>query len=258
MVHGRTGIAFPRADFLQSLAEGQKLRMFELPGLRGGRSYDTIEDIAGVYVAQLLDEYPRGPILLASFCAGGLIALEMADQLAKMGRPIHHLVLLDPPTHAGSLGRAGASALLPPPRKWMNAVMESLLPASVVRRRRELKYRELLTQKMLADPVQRAEWADLPFSTIPRARLSAAYSLYRPKPYRGSVTLLSSRAHDSAFQAGSNLAKLLPQLRVELVAKTHSDIDNPDVGRAMQKAFDAALGREGTRASYDRQSSIAE
>jgi hypothetical protein len=178
----------------------------------------------------------------------------MADQLAKRERPIHHLVLLDPPTHGGSLGRAGALGLLPPPRKWMDAVIESLLPATVVRRRRESKYRKLLTRKMLNDPRQRAEWAHLPFSTVPRARLSAAYSVYRPKPYRGSVTLLSSQAQDSAFQAGSNLAKLLPQLCIELVANTHSDIDNPEVGRAMQRAFDAALGLEGSGGRSDRSS----
>ena len=255
MVHGRNGISFPRPDFVKSLAEGQKLRLFELPGLRGGRSYDSVEDIAGVYVAQLLDEYPRGPILLAAFCAGGLIALEMAAQFSELGRPIEHLVLLDPPMHAGSMGRIGAREHWPPPRKWAEAIVESLLPAPLLRRRREMSYRGLLAGKMLVDPVQRAKWADFPLSTIPRAKLSAAYSVYRPKPYTGPVTVFSSEEPDSAFQAGTKIAQLLPRSTVELVAKTHSDIDDPAVGRAMQTAFDVALSGHGTHAGVDNRSS---
>ena len=69
----------------RALAEGQKLRMFELPGIRGGKYYERIEDIAAVYIDQLNQEYPRGPILLESFCAGALIAIEMANQLAETG-----------------------------------------------------------------------------------------------------------------------------------------------------------------------------
>ena len=249
MVHGRSGISFPRPDFVQSLAAGQQLRMFELPGLRGGRCYDSVEDIAAVYVAQLQDEYPRGPILLAAFCAGGLIALEMDAQFARLGRPIHHLVLLDPPMHAGSMGRGGAHTLWLPPRKWLEALLESVLPASLVRRQRELRYRGLIVGKMLVVPVQRARWADFPFSTIPRAKLSAAYSVYRPKPYHGAVTIFSSEEPDSAFQAGSKLANLLPRSRVELISQTHSDIDDPAVGRAMQLAFDVATGRDRTKPS---------
>ena len=36
VVHGRRGYTMPAPQFLQALAEGQKLRMFELPGIRGG------------------------------------------------------------------------------------------------------------------------------------------------------------------------------------------------------------------------------
>jgi thioesterase domain-containing protein/acyl carrier protein len=255
LIHGRSGISFPRTDFLPSLAEDQKLHMFELPGLRGGRCYDYVEDIAAVYVAQLLDKYPRGPILLAAFCAGGLIALEMAAQLAGKGRPIHHLVLLDPPMR--SLGRAGAHLQWPLPRKWIRTLLEGLLPVPLVRRLRELRYRRLLARRMLEDPLNRAKWAELPFATIPRAKLSAACSVYWPKPYRGPVTVLSSEEPTTAYRAESNLAKLLPQSRVEFIAKAHSDIANPGVGRAMQTAFDAALDRDGTMASHDRKVPIA-
>ena len=38
----------------------------------------------------------KGPVLIASFCVGALIALEMASQLAARDRPVAQLVLLDP------------------------------------------------------------------------------------------------------------------------------------------------------------------
>ena len=112
VVPGRGGYTLPQAQFRQALAKGQNLRMFELPGIRGGKYYEHIEDIAAVYIDQLNQEYPRGPILLASFCAGGLIAIEMASQLADNGRPIKHLVLCDPPVRRnGTLGVGTARSI---------------------------------------------------------------------------------------------------------------------------------------------------
>ena len=96
LVHGRLGYTLPKPEFRQAFAEGQELFVFELPGIRGGQSLDRTEDIAAVYVAKLVEHYPQGPILIASFCVGALIALEMASQLANLGRPVTQLVLLDP------------------------------------------------------------------------------------------------------------------------------------------------------------------
>ena len=70
-VHGREGFTLLKPSFKRALADDQKLIMFELPGIRGGRSYERIEDIAAIYVGQLAEEYPQGPILLAAFCKIG-------------------------------------------------------------------------------------------------------------------------------------------------------------------------------------------
>ena len=86
LVHGRLGYTLPKPEFRQAFAEGQELFVFELPGIRGGQSLDRTEDIAAVYVAKLVEHYPQGPILIASFCVGALIALEMASQLARSGQ----------------------------------------------------------------------------------------------------------------------------------------------------------------------------
>ena len=96
IVHGRLGYTLPKPEFRQAFAKGQELFVFELPGIRGGLSFDRTEDIAAAYVAKLVEHYPKGPVLIASFCVGALIALEMASQLAARDRPVAQLILLDP------------------------------------------------------------------------------------------------------------------------------------------------------------------
>jgi acyl carrier protein len=92
VVHGRQGFTLLKPSFRNALADDQKLFMFELPGIRGGRCYERIEDIAAVYVGQLVEKHPHGPILLAAFCMGSVIALEMAAcPRVRCGRPRHLL-----------------------------------------------------------------------------------------------------------------------------------------------------------------------
>jgi thioesterase domain-containing protein len=242
VVHGRQGLTFPKPEFFRSLAEGQKLHIFELPGLHGGHCYHRIEDIAGVYVAQLKEAHPKGPVLLAAFCAGGLIALEMAAQLAAMGRPICQLVLLDPPIRKGSLG---VGRIDDDKNRWTllqraKARLELAFPAFLMRPVLVMRYRRFLARTSAADP----KWAGLPHSAEARAKLFMAFVYCRPRRYDGRVTILSSTARPRAFRAGFNLQDLLPQVRIEPVTKIHRDIIGPEAARAMQEVFDAALRSE--------------
>ena len=241
VVHGRGGFTLPEPTFFQALAKGQRLRMFELPGIRAGRCYEHIEHIAAVYVAQLCDEYPQGPIFLAAFCAGGLIALEMAAQLAEMGRPICQLVLLDPPIRHGTLGvglmlSSGQRAR----QDWVKAVLRRLLPMRVLCRYHDLKYRMILLRKRRAGSLR---YADFGFSIKAQAKLYVAFLRYQARPYPGPVTILSSSGSSRASRGGARLGDLLPQMRIRLVAETHRGIGgSATAARTMQSVFDGALG----------------
>ena len=244
VVHGRQGLTLPKPDFFQSLAEGQKLRIFELPGLRGGHCYDRLEDIAAVYVAEILEDYPHGPVLLAAFCAGSMIALEMAAQLARMGRPIRQLVLLDPPIRKGSLG----IGRIEDRDRWTlferaKSRLELALPAFLMRPLLEFRYRRFLARTSAEDP----KWSRFPHATKARAKLFMGFVYCRPRRYDGPVTILSSMRRPRAFRAGANLQNLLPQLRIKPVTKAHRDITGPDAARAMQEVFDAALKTQSKR-----------
>ena len=51
--------------------------------------------MAEEYVAAIREVQPQGPYLLGGWSAGGLIALEMAQQLLGQGESIRMLALLD-------------------------------------------------------------------------------------------------------------------------------------------------------------------
>ena len=61
----------------------------------------TIEEIAAVYVREIMDVYPNGPYLLTGYSLGGIIAFEMARQLRNLGKEIKFLGAVD--TYAGNL-----------------------------------------------------------------------------------------------------------------------------------------------------------
>lgn len=57
--------------------------------------HTRIQDMAAFYVQQIRTIQPEGPYLLGGFCAGGVIALEMALQLQQQGHKVGLVALID-------------------------------------------------------------------------------------------------------------------------------------------------------------------
>jgi acetoacetyl-CoA synthetase len=68
--------------------QGRGLREGEVPNTR-------VEDMAADYIEQIRSVQPRGPYALAGFSMGGLIALEIAQQLSQCGETVELVALLD-------------------------------------------------------------------------------------------------------------------------------------------------------------------
>jgi acetoacetyl-CoA synthetase len=65
-------------------------------GLREGEATSSrVEDMAAGYVEQIRSVQPHGPYALAGFSMGGLIALEIAQQLLQCGEKVELVALLD-------------------------------------------------------------------------------------------------------------------------------------------------------------------
>lgn len=73
-------------------------------GLDGRQEpHDSVQAAAAAYIDEIRVVQPRGPYLLCGECVGGVIALEMAQQLRANGEQVTSLLLLDTwlPTDAG-------------------------------------------------------------------------------------------------------------------------------------------------------------
>ena len=195
-------------------------------GLDGGSTKvgDRIEDLATDYVQQILTVQPQGPYFLAGLSNGGIIALEMAQQLLSQGEEIAFLGMFD--TYGPN-----AAYMLPPfarfrssvyyafrysfPRLINKAWMEkNVTKMSLMHNKANAKP---LEQNSPEDRIKLESWIDRvsqyilehsPWSFFtPKEVLgdvvgstsetlkkleeqySKTYKTYAAKPYRGSITL---------------------------------------------------------------------
>jgi amino acid adenylation domain-containing protein len=78
------------------LTDDQPIYAFQALGLNRPASIpDTLEEIAKIYVNELLQVNPDGPYHLAGYSMGGFIAWEMARQLKDIGKTVKSLSILD-------------------------------------------------------------------------------------------------------------------------------------------------------------------
>ena len=96
MVHPPGGIVVCYQALSQRLGRERPFYGIRSRGLHGEPDLPgRLEEMAEEYVAAIREVQPRGPYLLGGWSAGGLVALEMAQQLLAQGESIRMLALLD-------------------------------------------------------------------------------------------------------------------------------------------------------------------
>ncbi|WBL31704.1 alpha/beta fold hydrolase [Sinirhodobacter sp. HNIBRBA609] len=260
VVHGRGGYTVPRPEFHQGLEAGSRLVMFELPGIRGQGPFPRdVTSVAQSYVAQIQREYPEGPILLAAFCAGGLIALEMAAQLRKAGREIAGLVLLDPSIPARvrkrfRLGRRIEKNPTDRAARLRYGLLYGTPDGQSTASSRMVEYLELRLRLIAC--VIKEHWLGklkqqgvfwkhrtAGLRVLPRAWLIVAYRFAWPEPYSGRVHIIASQDRAQEFgRDGSIWSYLLPDRHVEIMADTHSDIGHANAAEVSARMERVLLG----------------
>jgi thioesterase domain-containing protein/acyl carrier protein len=96
-VHGANGESTaPHA--LSALVPDRQFFAFRAIGLEEGERIQTrLEEIASTYIAGIAAVHKSSsPVIILGHCAGAIIALEMAHQLAVAGEPPLGLILIDP------------------------------------------------------------------------------------------------------------------------------------------------------------------
>lgn len=100
----------------------------------------TVEEQAAKYLVEIRRRVPHGPYYLAGWSAGGILAFEAAQQLAKAGEQTARLILLDAPNPIGlenppermydffeSIGLFGQAGSKPP--AWLRPHFDAFLRA---------------------------------------------------------------------------------------------------------------------------------
>src|SRR5271166_3668660 len=91
---GHNGDVYCFLQLARHLGADQPFYALRPPGVSGKNTCpNKIEDLASLYVKELLTFQEHGPFLLGGFCLGGTIVFEVAQQLRACGRDIACLVL---------------------------------------------------------------------------------------------------------------------------------------------------------------------
>lgn len=99
-VHPIGGNAFWYLNLCRKLEQDRGLYGFQARGLDLTEvPHRGIEEMAAAYAAELRAAVPHGPYVLAGWSFGGLVAFEVARQLAAAGEPVPLAVLFDVGPH---------------------------------------------------------------------------------------------------------------------------------------------------------------
>ncbi len=95
-VHGAGGNVLNLRDLAQALAPDWGLVGIQASGVDGVSAlHGSIDEMCEAYLSALESDRPDGPLFLAGFSGGGIIAYEMAARLRDRGRNVGAVVLLD-------------------------------------------------------------------------------------------------------------------------------------------------------------------
>ena len=95
-IHGAGGNVLLYRDLAIQLGPDQTVYGLQSQGMDGQRPIlARIEDMAALYVKAMRKALPSGPYLIVGYCMGGVVALEVAQQLRKAGQEVALLAMLE-------------------------------------------------------------------------------------------------------------------------------------------------------------------
>ena len=235
-VHPAGGNVLCYAPLAHRLAPEHPSYGFEAPGVRSDRApLCEVGALAEEYLRDLRHVRPEGPVALAGWSFGGLVALEMAQRLRGEGREVPLLAILD--TWVGE--RSAAAEPQDGAELIVNLVGASLaVDLAALRAQggdvgRQIEYVLGLARSRGVLPAGFDAAVARRLYAVHRAAETAAGS-YRPRPYGGRVILF--RAAERAGGEAERLAladptlgwgSLAPDLCIHDVPGRHEDLCKP-------------------------------
>jgi len=96
VTHGLGGSVIDFFQVVKHIRTSHQIQGMQAKGIDGAEEpFDRIEDMAAFYLHAIRQVQPHGPYLLAGYSLGGLVTLEMAQQLTAVGEKVALLAMLD-------------------------------------------------------------------------------------------------------------------------------------------------------------------
>jgi amino acid adenylation domain-containing protein len=263
LVHSHGGNVLEYYPLAELLDSDQPVYGLQAQGLDGqivkGRS---IEEIASAYLRELRTLQPEGPYFLGGFCFGGVVALEMAQQLCAAGEEVELLVLIQTVNPEVNHFRPAVSLT----QRWWYRLTKRLDLERDNLRYRGARYILERGRKVWDFSRARVQLALDDGNEGPAGRKSSmgyilealgvehdrAYEQYRPRPYFGNTIVFRAAKQLDGLAADSALGwreSLKGRLRVcEVPGHQQNMLVEPNVS-VLAKTLAEALGSCVTAAS---------
>ncbi len=210
-IHGAGGGMFwGYVNLSRHLGPDQPVYGLRSRGLDGREEFESIEEMARHYIADMRVIQPRGPYHLGGYCFGGNVAYEMARQLEEQGEEVRTLALFNCAPANSSYSRLSFSP------RWFFRFgvnlcywMRYFLGWSPEQRREFFRWKVEMLQRRAtrllgnADQhngrIDASELVDLSSFSDDQRQLweQHIYALvhYHPRPFQGKVQLFRSPGH---------------------------------------------------------------
>jgi thioesterase domain-containing protein/acyl carrier protein len=212
----------------------------------------TAEKVADAIVAR----QPGGPLVIAGYSMGGIVALEAAHDLRTRGRDVALLILLDPFLRIDPKKPFRRDLSLParPPLRIVSLARGGRVPPAVLADR--IQFAALLIVGAMESARKRlfAVREQLAADTLHWRRLRligrlrwTALRRWKPRPWDGATLVaISDEAADHYDTA--QWASLCPNAQQVAVATSHLDLFGPAAMVVLHPALASALSRSGVPA----------
>jgi iturin family lipopeptide synthetase A len=213
LFHAHGGNIIEYHALVQHLEKDQPVYAFQAKGLNGEPVESTsVERMASAFVEELKQFQAEGPYFLAGFCLGGLLALEVAQQLTEQGKEVALVAMIQ---SIAPEARRFKPSVLGPQRWWYRAKkrisveMDNLAyggRAYFVQRSRDVLERSLMRTKIKLDRMMGNRPRDPSrlsrlyiFESLGMAH-KKAMDAYKARPYDGNAVV---------FRASKQLSGLM-------------------------------------------------
>jgi FkbH-like protein len=251
-VHGVGGNVLEYMDLARHVHADQPLYGLQAIGLNGtvSREKFTIEEMAGRYISEIREFQPEGPYYLGGSSFGGLVAYEMARQLAAASQTVALVAMFDiaVPGSEGALGARSAwrqrmdTFCYRVTLHWRNILV--LDPGERIGYIRE-------KAKRLAGRVESRTHLPEAICSVMEAGYWAA-SRYVPGEYSGGITLFRATEQPAWVTSDRMLGwGNLVKGRIEIYDTPghHADLVRDPRARVLARQLDDALAKAQARAS---------